>query len=168
MKLIKRPDKIGTAFIMANVERKKPFYNFWLLIGISLLILWICIASVRLVFNISKMFTEEWQWLSFSDQQKREKLYGDIEKIYQEIDEKTIEGSNLYLFSEDGKSYFILRYLLYPTKVFWIKNIKDIHKISSNDYVLFYHQSKPKNVNNVLYIKKFNTDNNSSFLYKLL
>lgn len=101
---------------MLKGKQKKILYKFLLLALAFLFIVWVGIATLRTIYNTSKIFTEEFKWLSLSDEQKRAKQFGDIHYFLRFVQKHTSPGSNILFFTDDGKTYFLSRYYLYPTK----------------------------------------------------
>ena|SRR3989344_6465293 len=152
---------------MFNLEKNKYLTKFFNRALIFLLICWIGIAFVRTSINTIKIFTEERQWLYLDEDKKRDIIYGDIYGIFRKVNTLANINSNIFLLSQDGKAFFVLRYLLYQKKIYWVKNIKEVYRSSNNDYVIVYHHADLRNKNNFLYIDSFNTKNSESYLYKI-
>jgi hypothetical protein len=134
---------------------------------IFLLVLWTALSAGRIIFNLSKIFTVERGWIFMSDYQKREELYGDVFPIYNKINSLTNHEDIVNLISNDGKPYFILRFLLYPKKVFWFTSPEKIPTKNKNSFVIFYHEQVSKDFANHKKIYSFETNNHKSFIYKL-
>ncbi len=70
-----------------------------------------------------------------SYEQKRNALYGELEPMYRKSDSITNNNDCLTLFSNSDTPYFLLRYLLYPKKVYWITSEQYTYKCH---YALIY------------------------------
>ncbi|HVZ11463.1 MAG TPA: hypothetical protein VG965_00360 [Patescibacteria group bacterium] len=177
---------------MITRSRRWSPINLLHLTLLFLLLAWVVIASFRTISNTMKIFTEERQWVFLTDDQKRGKIYGDVYSMYKKIDGVTKKESNILLWSQDGKTFYILRYLLYPKRVYWlnsglhptnyqteagkiinssymnINSLTDIHKFTSNDYLLIYHGDKLTNSKSFQTVASFKSNKTTSYLYKLL
>ena len=85
----------------------------------ALFILWIGISILRLMHNLTRVVGEENRWIYYTENQKREELYGDIFNITQYLNVNFPEAKSYLIISKDGKPYFIARYILYPKLVHW-------------------------------------------------
>lgn len=126
-----------------------PFLQklFW-----TIIVLWVIIAGIRFIYNMSKIFTEELSWVYLKPEEKRIRLYGDLESIYVKINTVTINSDCLSLITNDDTSYFFLRYQLYPKHIYWVSNFD--HAINTPPqpcrFVLFYNTKPDKNTNRYL------------------
>lgn len=117
-------------------SRRIIFYS-----GFLLIILWLAMSFVRTFYNVSKIFTEERTWIMLSDEQKREKLFGDLHSLFRFAQKQTPASSNIIFLAPGGKTYFLGRYYLYPRKLKWVKNTEEVYRISSSkeySYILMY------------------------------
>ncbi len=129
------------------------------------LTLWTFISVIRSFYSLSKVFTEEKKWIFMNDYQKRSNLYGDIYQIYNSLNEETLNTDNIYLVTNDGKSFFLLRYLLYPKKILWFTSIEKI-PLNQHELLLIYHD-KPLDKKKFKLIDSFGKGKESAYLYKL-
>lgn len=119
--------------------------KFLFFILILILIVWLGISVLRTTYNISKIFTEEKNWIFISDEEQRAKLFGDLYFLYKFVEASTPKNSNIIFISPGGKAYYLGRYYLYPRKVIYVKNPKEMNKLSLNKYnfILMYQTSDP-------------------------
>ena len=101
-----------------------------------------------------------------SDHQKREQLYGDIEAIYEAMSTFIMPKDTTYLITTDGKAYFVLRYLLYPKKIYWVNSASEIKKNEKQNFILYYH-TKPQNFKNQTELFSDQQGNQYSYFNKL-
>lgn len=118
---------------------------FLLLIG-----LWILLVFSRVIHNISKLYTEETHWIFLTDDQKREKQFGEKYVFLKFVNEKVNSQSNILMFTNDGMAYYLARYFLYPTTVIWGERQftewgNDINRDYS--YAIFYPITNPSYTN---------------------
>ncbi len=128
---------------------------------IILIGLWVILSISRIAFNISKLYTEETHWVFLTDEQKREKQFGEKYVFFKYIKESIKDHSNILLFTDDGMAYYLARYFLYPTTVIWgerqfIEWGNDINRDYS--YAIFYPVKRPileekKIINGISYTK---------------
>lgn len=119
-----------------NVFKKLIFF---------LLIIWIALSIFRTFYNLSKVFTEEKNWIFLSDEQKRERIFKDLHKIFRIVEEKTDKNSNIIFFSKDKKEYYLGRYYLYPRRLYYIDSINKIDNLqnkSKYNYIFIYKDSR--------------------------
>lgn len=123
-------------------------YKLFLFTLILLIGLWTLIASLRTLYNVTKLFTEEKQWFFLSDEQKKEKSFGDLHTFYRFAESHTPLNSRILFLSPGGKAYYLGRYYLYPRKIFAVVNPSDIsQKLNKEkfDFLLVY-QTKEKSL----------------------
>lgn len=123
-------------------------YKFFLFAFIILISVWTIIASLRTLYNFSKLFTEESQWFFLSDEQKKEKAFGDLNTFYRFAESHTPLNARILFLSPGGKAYYLGRYYLYPRKIFMAANPSDIsQKLNKEkfDFLLVY-QTKDKSL----------------------
>lgn len=101
---------------------------------VILVFIWTVLSVLRVGNSLIKIPSEELQWFGLSQDQKKEKLYGYIWKDYKNIDFQTSLNTKILIDGQDGKEYFLLRYLLYPKKVYWSKLV---HVQNLNQYFVF-------------------------------
>lgn len=114
--------------------------------GFLLISVWLVASFIRTFYNVSKIFTEEIAWIILSDEQRREKLFGDLHNLFRFVEKQTPEGSNIIFLAPGGKAYFLGRYYLYPRKLKWVKSPKSVDSILSlggYNYILMYQAIDP-------------------------
>jgi hypothetical protein len=95
-------------------------------------IVWITFASFRTIYNLSKIPREEMSWVRLDDEEKKNKAYSEIHKIDKELKKVVAPNDCVHFYTKDktGVSYFLLRYLSYPTRVYWA-NLEDYRNVSN-------------------------------------
>jgi len=111
------------------------------IILLLILFLWAFIAFGRTIFNASKLITEERKWVFLTDEEKREKQFGEKHLFFRFVQKNTDSNSNILFFTNDGMAYYLARYYLYPTTVIWgerqfVEWKNDINR--NYDYVMYY------------------------------
>ncbi len=121
---------------------------------------WVLIASLRTVYNISKLFTEEKQWFFLSNEEKKEMAYGDLHTFYRFVEHHTPLSAKILFLSSGAKAYYLGRYYLYPRRIIFAKSPDEVYKILQRekfDFLLVYqtedksldeHNSSSWNINN--------------------
>lgn len=112
-----------------------------------LLILWFVLSLARTFYNFSKIATEEKDWLSFSDDQKRSKIFGDLYDFLRFVEVDTRKGSDIIFYMPDltidGRLYYLGNYYLYPRRIEITDSLTYLAKRLSNnsiDYVISYYK----------------------------
>lgn len=135
-----------------------------------LLFAWTFFAISSVGYNVIKGGIEYNEWWHLTDSQKRQKIFGNIFIFLSFIDDNTQKTSEILLFSQDIKTYYLSKYYLYPRIVTTTtdKNkIIPLLKSRKFSYVAL-HTSKllPSNYlqdNSYILLSK----NSFGFLYKL-
>ncbi len=112
---------------------------------LSLFFLWIILSILTLPYNALNTVLDIKSWFFLTDNQKREKIFGDTYDYIYFINSKTPKNSNIYIFSKDGKIGLIARYFLYPRKLYVTKddsNLINLLKHESFDYISLYDKEK--------------------------
>jgi hypothetical protein len=113
--------------------------NFLTKLLLLLILLWIGIAFVRTIYNVSKLATEERQLLFLSDEQKRALDFGDKHYFLRFVQSHTKTGSSILFFTDDVEAHYLGRYYLYPTKVIQKQDYFIWRpKASYYDYIMIY------------------------------
>lgn len=137
------------------MKKMRYYINYSLLILISV---WFCLAFLRTFYNVSKTYTEEREWISLSDEEKRNKIFGDLHTFFRFVQKNTKEGSRILFLSPGGKTYYVGLYYLYPTRITYVKNIMEARGLMEKnkfDYLLVY-QTQEKDL-----------DENDSFSWEI-
>lgn len=123
--------------------------------------LWTILVFARIILNISKLYTEEKSWVFLTNEQKREKQFGEKYVFLKFATENMVANSNIVMFTDDGMVYYLARYFLYPTTVIWGERQftewgNDINRDYS--YAIFYPVKRPilgekKIINGISYTK---------------
>jgi hypothetical protein len=126
-----------------RIQKKLSFFFFFLLVA------WISISFTRLLYNVIRIGSEEKKWIQYNDSQKREELYGDVYDVIQYINMHSSSVKSILIISEDGKPYFVSRYVLYPRLVYWDKLESHIlENLGNYSLVVRYHPKETnRNVN---------------------
>jgi len=120
----------------------KKFYRYTL---INLFFLWIALSFSRTIYNVIKIPAQEKMWFYLSEDQKKATYYGDIYIIYNYLQKNTKTSDLLYIQTHEDIAYFLLRYLLYPHKIFRITLTKELPK-NSHYYLIEYHNPSSQHV----------------------
>jgi hypothetical protein len=124
-----------------------------------LLILFLLIFSVGSVaYNSAKIFSEYNEWGRLTDFQKRDKLFGNFYERYLFINNHTPNSAKILLYSSDGMEYYVLRYYLYPKKIFYTTSKDEfVSQAMSKQYV--YMVASDTNLQLEGYDKKVSSNN---------
>jgi hypothetical protein len=111
-----------------------------------LIILWISLAGISVFYNSLKTISEIRVWVSLSNSQKLQKIFGPSYEFSIFIDANTSRNSNILFYSNEGMPYFYARYYLYPHRLYWYQN--GVEYVMSRypkqfDYVAFYNMNAP-------------------------
>ncbi len=147
------------------------------IVAIIVLFILLILSIARLGNNFIKIYTEERQWIFLTDEQKREKIFGEIYSYISFIQNNTSNKSSIISFNADAKTYYLGRYFLYPKKfISYAKQSDFVNNINSNiyDYVIYKATKNDdmKDIDNALshnryiLIKIFKKDNYTYQLYK--
>ncbi len=101
---------------------KLQTFSFLQKLLLSIILLWLFVATFRTLYNVSKLFTEERSWFVLPQPQRFVRAYGDREIIYQRLTMQMKDTDCMLLQSSGDTSYFLLRYLLYPKKLYSLNN----------------------------------------------
>ena len=108
---------------------------------LMLVFFWFAISLLRTGYNLSKVYTEERAWIFLSDEEKRNKIFGDLHIFFRFVQKNTKEGSRILFLSPGGKTYYVGLYYLYPTKITYVKNSMEARGLMEKnkfDYLLVY------------------------------
>jgi hypothetical protein len=144
-----------------------------------LLILWLVLAVGRSVFNVARIATEDVAWIGLTTEEKRAKLFGDLHYLLRTIENSTEHDADIIFLSPGGKSYFLARYYLYPRRIAYIQEQKDITKYVNSgmyEYVLQYkttntelneHTSEKWDRLPFTLVREYVSPDGKAFLYKI-
>jgi len=96
------------------------------LIIIFIFFLQLLFSITRVGYYLSKVIIADYKLLVLTDDQKRDQIYGASYKFMMEADK--IDTDQLYIISNDGKPYFLGRYLLYPKKLYLISTNQELKR----------------------------------------
>lgn len=103
-----------------------------------ILAIWFIIALGRTLYNFSKVYTEDRQWITVSDDTKRLKIFGDLYTYTQFIDKNTTNKSSILSEYMDDRTYYYGRYSLFPkTFVNYVSSRETEKKLINNRYDYF-------------------------------
>ena len=125
---------------MNKISRYLKFV-FWIVICS-----WFILATIRTIYNFSKVFTEEKDWIFLTEDQKRQKIFGDLNSFLKFVEKNTSPNSSILFLGPGGKSYYLGRYYLYPRRLVYITNPKEIENVIKNcsyTYFLTYQTNDP-------------------------
>ncbi len=142
---------------------------------ISVLIIWIVISLFRTVYNFSKIYTEEIDWLKLSDYEQREKIFGKKFVLLQDVKTLSNEESKILFIFDDKELMhgfnYLANYNLYP-RVVDTCLYKDSSNYNFNNYnvitVLFKNENPIdlKNYNSLYQAINFRGDNFNAVILK--
>ncbi len=89
----------------------------------------IFLGFFNIFFNMYKTISEIQEWVGLSDDQKRHKIFGDMHDFFTFIKRYTEKGDNILIFSQDGKTYFLSLYYLYPRIIASTKDEKEFQRL---------------------------------------
>jgi len=128
------------------------YYSSLQKLFLTVIALWISIAGIRFFYNMSKVITEEKAWIYLKPEEKRVKLYGDLESIYIKINNITNNSDCVSLITKDNTPYFFLRYQLFPKHIYWVSYFD--HAINTPPhpckFILFYNTKPDKGTDRYL------------------
>jgi len=128
-------------------KMKDKLANSAQILFILLIIVWFVISIIRVANNVLRIYTQERQWIFLTDDQKREKLFGEPFDFLTLIANKTPSTAKIATFLpkpdiEPG-SFYLSQYFLYPRNVQSISPINEgILKKDKFEYLAIYY---PKN-----------------------
>lgn len=105
--------------------------------------IWIILATIRTGINVSKIYTEERFWLGLSDQQKREKIFGDVYEFIQFIDKHTTSSNATLVLYTPSNIHWHVKYFLYPKKFFVVDNENELKEKLSTYSSVAINITKP-------------------------
>lgn len=109
--------------------------------------LWFSLNLVRMFNNVIKIYTEELSWITLSDNQKREKIFGEKFTFWSYVKRNTDKTSSIAVYmpdpnTEPGAYYFSL-YILYPRKIIFLTNVdREVLRKMDVDYLVLRDQEK--------------------------
>lgn len=112
---------------------------------VLLIIFWILLSTVRTVYNISKLYTEERSWYFLSTEEQKAKQFGELHYLFRFIQKNTEKKSIIKFYTNDHQAYFFSRYYIYPTNI--IGKFMTIHwnnKTIKYNYILLYPANNRK------------------------
>lgn len=110
-----------------KVLREKKIYLF----PVLLIILQFGLSVLRVGYYVSKAAVSDRKLLYLSDEKKRIEYYGDEYIFFEEI--KKMSPNVYFLLANEGKAYFLGRYLIYPKKIYLFGSSK-----KNEDYILLF------------------------------
>lgn len=118
----------------------KRYIKNHLTIAIAVLLFILIVMSVfRVGYYYVKFAINDTKFFKKSDEEIKLSYYGDEYVFFNKI--KDFPSNRFYLISNNGKAYLLGRYVLYPKKIFLIK---DPNYAESNSLILLYQDHIPK------------------------
>ena len=91
------------------------------LLFLCILLIWGALSLGRTLYNFSKLYTEEKNWVFLSDDAKRQRFFGDRYAVIQFIKQSTAPSSELLIEMSEkdvyDEFYFLNIYYLFPRRV---------------------------------------------------
>lgn len=135
--------------------------NHTSVIGRLLLVLlgfWFLFSVMRVGYNAGKFLLEDWQVLLKTDQYKKEVTYGDYGTLAAVISKESPKDQQIYLYTSDGKAFFLTRYFVYPKKVIWLKNAYQLQEViktgNKKGSIVVYPSTEEKTIGKLLKLYK--------------
>ena len=142
--------------IQSGLNDKKLFIKLFKNLLLLIIIFWIILAVLRTFYNLYKIPTEERTWIQMSEDDKRVNLYGDVEYLFIKTNKITKENDCVLLYSSSDKSFFLLRYILYPKKVYWANRNDEalMPKEKVCNFAIIYNVKANANIESILNISQ--------------
>lgn len=152
--------------MIMNLSKKNKYIVRKILI--VLILFWIALSVLRLSFNLSKLITEEQEWLFLSDDEKKSKIFNNYYNLNKFLLINTRSKSKILLVTKDGMLYYYSRYDLYPREVYWQKDITSISELGGKYDYIFLDQRDFKSLSNsdLEKVNSFITTDIKGVLYK--
>lgn len=110
---------------MMTNQRKKPTGKNILSLGagilIAILLVFFGIACIRTAYNLSKVITEEKEWIGLSDEGRRKKAYGELYVFSERIKKQTKTNATVLFITTDTRAHYLVKYFLYPRRITVVK-----------------------------------------------
>lgn len=97
---------------------------------------WFSISFIRMFIYSYKTAIDISVWMPLSEKERKYKVYGKIYSHAQKIEHSIPRDKTILLISDDGWTFFLLRYLVYPRRVTWIKDSTYSGRATAYDYIL--------------------------------
>lgn len=149
-------------------KTKRTILGLYSIIIIILIVVWGLLAVGRTTHNLSKLYTEEREWVKLSVDQKREKFFGRIHEATLAIDQATNEKDTILILSEDYTLYYYARYLLIPKKIY-IENPREIEpkKLFIKEYSVVVYETGSTKLMDTLNFKRGKEIGNNLYLVRI-
>jgi hypothetical protein len=109
-----------------------------------ILLTWFLLSIFNVFYNIFKSLTEIRNWLPLSDYEKRQVIFGDLYPFLFFVGANTAKNSDILVYSNDIKTFYLSIYYLYPRIVTVVDNENDFNKRLNSGkfkYVAIYKNS---------------------------
>ena len=106
----------------------------------SLIVVLVGISFFNVFYNLNKTIVEIKEWAYLTNQQKRQKIFGDPYTVAMLIEKNTMKKSQILLVAKEKMPYYLTRYYLYPRRIYRNNSNKYPYifvyntKISTNAY----------------------------------
>lgn len=124
---------------------------------IIIILLWLSIAITRSMYNISKIVTEESQWIGLTLTEKRVKFFGQDYLLIDSIAKRLNFDSKVIVFSGDAKLYLLARYFLYPIRIYHAKDLASFREETGRqkiDFIILENTNALERISIVRYVNK--------------
>ncbi|MBI2031153.1 MAG: hypothetical protein HYT08_00920 [Candidatus Levybacteria bacterium] len=132
-----------------------------------LLLIWIVLSFLSVFYNAVKSVSEAKAWLPLSDSEKRQKIFGNLHPFFIFIKTHTEKNSNILIFSDDAKTYYLGIYYLYPRIIYTTENIKEfsfLAKTLKYDYIAIFNNNFSGNNYKLIKVQNFEGNNRFQLL----
>ena len=100
-----------------------------------LIVFWIFLAIFGIFYNTGKTVTEVKAWAFLSDNEKREKIFGDLNNYFIFIGNNTQKNVQILIYANDVKTFYLSKYYLYPRIVYGTDNKQEfLQKVQTGNY----------------------------------
>lgn len=117
-------------------------YQYKIIIFWMLLWVWVLFACGSLLVNGAKVVLEERTWISLSEDEKREKIFGDLHPFFQFVTMYSEKDAKILIFSNHVMTQYLGMYYLYPRMITVTDDVKAFTKLVQTKkymYVVVYN-----------------------------
>lgn len=119
-----------------------------------LIIIWVSLSIFYVLYNSVKAFSEIKNWIFLTDFEKKQEIFGDIYLFLVFVGNNTENNSNILIYSQDVKTFYLGAYYLYPRLIAVVDNKKDFNlRVNSGNFkyaAVFNSGIKPEKYKSVI------------------
>ena len=107
----------------------------------SLIVILVGISFFNVFYNLNKTIVEVKEWAYLTNQQKRQKNFGDLYTVAMLIEKNTMKKSQILLVGKEKMPYYFTRYYLYPRRIYptTAKELAKTNKQKKYQYIFVYN-----------------------------